>query len=88
MDRTSLSIKRLYSSQNAYGWKDVLKVEYTDPDKFASEFRGFPFTVTRSANYGSQKDQIERPKATCSFKQLYEIGPWGRFHKGLGPVLT
>ena len=27
-----------------YGWKDVLKVEYNDPHKFASKLRGFPFT--------------------------------------------
>ena len=33
--------------QNAYGWIDVLKVEYNDPHKikFASKLRGFPFTV-------------------------------------------
>ena len=30
---------------NAYGWKDVLKVEYNDPHKFASKSRGFPSTV-------------------------------------------
>ena len=30
---------------NAHGWKDVLKVEYNDPHKFASKLRGFYFTV-------------------------------------------
>ena len=30
---------------NAYGWKDVLKVEYNDPHKFASKLRGFPYSA-------------------------------------------
>ncbi len=30
--------------QNAYGYKDVVKVEHNDLQKYASKFRGFPFT--------------------------------------------
>ena len=47
LDRTSWSTKSVCNRLlwNAYGWKDVLKVEYTDPHKFASKLRGFPFTV-------------------------------------------
>ena len=49
LDRTSWSIKSVCNSflQNAYtcSWKDVLKVEYNYPHKFASKSRGFPFTV-------------------------------------------
>ena len=37
---------------NAYGWKDVLKVEYNGPHTFASKLRGFPFTVqTNTVSY-------------------------------------
>ena len=28
-----------------YGWKDVVKVKYNDPHKFAFKLRGFPFAV-------------------------------------------
>ena len=37
------------------GWKDVLKVEYNDPHKYALKWRGLPFPrrLTRSAIYGS-----------------------------------
>ena len=47
LDRTSWSIKSVCNCflSNAYGWKDVFKVEYNDPHKFASQLRGFPFTV-------------------------------------------
>ena len=47
LDRTSWSIKSLCNCllQNAYDWKDVLKVEYNDPHKFASKLHGFPFTL-------------------------------------------
>ena len=42
-----------------HGWKDILKVEYNDPHKFASELSGFTFALrtnsTRLAIYGSQK---------------------------------
>ena len=31
--------------KNAVGWKDVVKVEYNDPHKFASKLSGFLFTV-------------------------------------------
>ncbi len=30
---------------NEYGWKDVLKVEYNDPHKYASKLCGFPFSL-------------------------------------------
>ena len=46
------------------GWKDMLKVEYNDPHKFASELRDFPFALrlTRSAIYGGKKfDSHEWP---------------------------
>ncbi len=31
--------------RNECGWKDVLKVEYNDPHKYASKLCGFPFTL-------------------------------------------
>ena len=46
-DRTSWSIKSICNRllQNAYGWKDVLKVEYNDPHEFALKLRVFPITL-------------------------------------------
>ena len=59
LDQTSLSIKSVCNPflPNAYGWKDVVKVEYHDPHKFAWKLRGFPFTVRTNTfgHYGSQK---------------------------------
>ena len=47
LDRTSWSVKSVCNRllKNAYGWKDVLKVEYNDPRKFASKLNGFPFAL-------------------------------------------
>ena len=48
LDRTTRSIRSICNNRllkNAYGWKDVLKVEYNDPHKFASKLPGFPFTL-------------------------------------------
>ena len=51
LDRTNWSIKSV-CQPFVYGWKDVLKVEYNDPDKFASKLRGFPFTLqTHTVGY-------------------------------------
>ena len=47
LDRSSWSLKSVCNRllQNAYGYKDDLKVKYNDPHKFASKLRGFPFTL-------------------------------------------
>ena len=44
LDRSSWSIKSVFNKMHM-GRKDVLKVEYNDPHKFASKLRCFPFTV-------------------------------------------
>ena len=59
LDRSSWFLKSVYNRllQNACGYKDVLKVEYNDPHKFASKLHVFSFIckLTRPAIYGSQK---------------------------------
>ena len=46
LDQSSWSLKSCCNRllQNAYGQKDVVKVEYNDPHKHASNTLGFPFT--------------------------------------------
>ena len=69
----------------ASGWKDVFKVEYNDPHKFAPKLRGFPFTVRTNTLGHFQPyafyrqglhtlfiDQLVRSKATCSFKDCVD----------------
>ena len=43
LDRTSWSMKSVWNRLlwNAYGYKDVLKVEYNDPHKYHSKLHGF-----------------------------------------------
>ena len=54
LDRSKWSLKSLCNRllQNAYGQKDVLKVEYNDPHKFASKLHGFPFTLRTKNTVG------------------------------------
>ena len=57
-----------------HGWKDVLKVEYNDPHKFASKLGGFPFTLrTNTVGHLYMADRVSRrgKRKTVQFRGMF-----------------
>ena len=57
LDRSSWSLKIVCNRllQNAYGQKDILKVEYNDPYMYHSKLRDFPCASSTNTNFDSHK---------------------------------